>query len=87
MDADGNRIAAIVPIAVYEKLLDAYEDQADLAAIREYEAEKAAVNLDAIPLADYLAERHTGCSMRSMMRREPSLSSLLATGGMSIAED
>ncbi len=44
-DAEGKRIAVIVPIEVYERLLDAYEDMADLAAIREYEAAKAARQL------------------------------------------
>ena len=57
-DAAGARLAAIVPIAVYERLLDAYEDHADRESIADYEAAKADGALEAIPLADYLAERH-----------------------------
>ncbi len=56
-DADGNRLAAIVSIDVYERLLDAYEDQADRSAIVDYEAHKAHGTLEAVPLDQYLAER------------------------------
>ena len=56
-DAAGNRTAVIVPIAVYERLVDAYEGREDLAAIAEYEAEKSAGDLQPISLAEYLAER------------------------------
>jgi hypothetical protein len=40
-DADGNRTAVLVPIDVYERLLDAYEEIADLAAIQAYETTQA----------------------------------------------
>ena len=52
-DVDGNRIAVIVPLEVYERLLDAYEDQADRAAIRQYQADHAAGTLDEIPWEQY----------------------------------
>ena len=56
-DADGNRIAVIVPLAVYERLLDAYEDQADLAAVRAYDAAKAAgEDLGEMPWEAYTAQ-------------------------------
>ena len=59
-DAEGNRIAVVVPIDVYERLLDAYEDMEDLAAIREYEAAQAAgEDLGAIPFEQFVAEYET----------------------------
>ena len=56
-DADGNRVAAIVPLAIYGRLLDAWEDVTDLAAIEEYEAAKASGgDLDTIPFDQLVAE-------------------------------
>jgi hypothetical protein len=68
-DADGKRIAVIVPIEVYERLLDAYEDMEDLAAIREYEAAKAAgEDLGAIPFEQFVEEyeaRHSAAVQKA----------------------
>ena len=56
-DAEGNRTAVIVPLAVYERLLDAWEDVSDLTAIGEYEAAKAAgKDLEAVPIDQVIAE-------------------------------
>ncbi len=56
-DAEGNRTAVIVPLAIYERLVDAWEDVSDLTAITEYEAAKAAgEDLDAVPVDQVIAE-------------------------------
>jgi hypothetical protein len=56
-DAEGNRVAVIVPLAVYERLLDAWEDFSDFKAIHEYEQDKAAgKDLGAIPIEQLITE-------------------------------
>jgi hypothetical protein len=41
-DAKGERIAVVISIEEYEKLIEDAEDREDLQAVREYEAAKAA---------------------------------------------
>ena len=56
-DAEGARTAVIVPLAIYERLLDAWEDVSDLRAITEYEAAKAAgEDLVAMSIDQVIAE-------------------------------
>ena len=61
VDEHGTRIAVIVPIDVYERLLDAWEDREDARWVDDYEQRKAAGlltpdELEAIPLEEVISK-------------------------------
>ncbi|MDZ7729548.1 MAG: hypothetical protein U5Q44_15885 [Dehalococcoidia bacterium] len=58
IDADGNRVAVVLPIAVYEELLERVEQQDDLDALAEGEGD-ADERVDASTFFDEL-ERERG---------------------------
>jgi PHD/YefM family antitoxin component YafN of YafNO toxin-antitoxin module len=57
-DADGNRVAVVLDMEAFERLMAELEDLEDLKAIRAYEAAKAAGDpeAEAVPLEQVITE-------------------------------
>ncbi len=57
-DAEGNRVAVVLNLETFERLIEMIEDYEDREAIREYEAKRAAGHPDAetVPWSEVRAQ-------------------------------